>query len=63
MLIRAALPRLEGQELREDRLPEFKERVLALYRAEGYEAAEVDIAAGPAKDTPPCRADDLHPGA
>jgi outer membrane protein insertion porin family len=48
--IKAALPRLEGQELREDRLPDLRDRVLALYRTEGYDAAEVGIAARPAKE-------------
>jgi outer membrane protein insertion porin family len=47
--IKAELPRLVGQELREDRLPDLKERVLALYRAEGYDAAEAGIAVSPAK--------------
>jgi outer membrane protein insertion porin family len=48
--IKAALPRLEGRELREDRLPGIRERVLALYQTEGYQAAEVGIVAVPAKD-------------
>lgn len=48
--IRAELPRLEGQELRGDRLPELRGRVLALYRAEGYDVAEVGITAAPAKE-------------
>jgi len=48
--IKAALPRLEGQELREDRFPDLRARILALYQAEGYESAEVGVAAAPAKD-------------
>lgn len=48
--IKAELPRLENRELREDRLPDLKERVLALYRAEGYDAAEVNITASPARE-------------
>jgi len=48
--IKAALPWLEGRELREDRLPAIRERILALYQTEGYEAAEAGIVAVPAKD-------------
>ena len=48
--VRTALPRLEGQEFREDRLPELKERVLALYRDEGYVAAAIAMVAKPAKE-------------
>ncbi len=31
-----ALPRLEGKELREDRLPDLRADIIALYQAEGY---------------------------
>lgn len=47
--IKAELPRLENRELQEDRLPGLRGRVLALYKAEGYDAAEVDITAVPAR--------------
>ena len=49
--IKAALSRLEGQELRKERLPELRQRVLALYQAAGFEAAEVVIIAAAAKES------------
>ncbi len=45
-----ALPRLEGREFREGGLSELRDRVRALYQAEGYESAEVAVSAAPAKE-------------
>lgn len=47
--IMEALERIEGSELREDRFPEFRTALLALYQAEGYYGGEVDFKVEPLK--------------